>query len=108
MGVMAPAVVVPGAVATTVGVAVEKVGVATPTTAAEVTAVAEEDEEARLGLAVARDAATGAGPDEATGVEAALGEVPVDGGMEREAVSTGTVRRPPSARLFPRVQTMAV
>ena len=78
----------------------------TPTTAAEVTA-APDAEEARLGLAVSRDAATGAAPDEATGVEAALGEAPVDGGMAREAVPTGTARRPPSARLLPRVQTTA-
>ena len=75
-------------------------------TAAEGTAVAEA-EEPRLGLPVARDAATGSAPDEATGVGAALGEAPVDKGMEREAVPSGTVCRPPSARLLPRVQTTA-
>ena len=104
MGVVAPAVVVPAAVAATVNVAVEKVEVANPTTAAEVTAVAEE-EEARLGLAVARDVATGAVPDQEPGVEAFLGEAPVDGGMELKNVPTGTARRPPSARLLPRAQT---
>ena len=71
-----------------------------------VTAVANA-EEARLGLAVARAIATGAAPDEATEVEAALGEAPVDEEMEREVVPTGTARRPPSARLLPRVQTTA-
>ena len=48
-------VVAPGVVAPTVGVAAEKVGVATSTTVAEETAVAEA-EEARLALVVARDA----------------------------------------------------
>ena len=66
-----------------------------------------EAEEASLELAVARDAATGAAPDEAAGVEAVLGEAPVDGEMERQAVPTGTVRRPLSTRLVPRVQTTA-
>ena len=102
--VVAPAVVVPGAVAATVGVAVEKVGVATPTTSSDVAAVAEE-KEARPGLASARDAATGAAPGEETGVEAVLGVAPVDGGMERKVVPTGTARRTPSPRRTPRAQT---
>ena len=87
-------------------VAAEKVGVVTPTAAVEVTAVVEA-EEVRLGLAVARDVATRAAPDEATGVEAPLGGAPVDGGREQEAVSTGTARLLASARLLPRAQTTA-
>ena len=80
-------------------------GVATPTTAGAGTAAAEV-EEVRLGRAVARDVATGAGTDEITGAVAApLVEATADGGMEREAVPTGTARRPPSTRLLPRVQT---
>ena len=99
-------VVVPGVVAATVVVAAEKV-VATPTTAAGVTAVAEA-EEARVGLAVARDAATGAASDEVTeAVASALGEATVDGRTAREAVQPGMARRPPSARLRPRARTTA-
>ena len=80
-------------------------GVATPTTAAAGTA-AVEVEEARLGRAVARDVATGAAPDDITGaVAATLVEATADGGMEREAIPTGTAGRPPSTRLLPRVQT---
>ena len=84
----------------------KKVGVETPTTAAEVTVVVEADE-ARLGLAVARDADKWAASVEATGVVApALGEM-VDAGMARKVVPTGTARRPPSARLLPRAHTTA-
>ena len=84
-----------------------KVGEATHTTASTGTAAAEVAE-ARLGRVVARDVATGAAPDEITGaVAATLVEATADGGMEREAVPTGTARRPPSTRLLPRVQTTA-
>ena len=40
-------------------------------------------------------------------VAATLVKATADGGMEREAVPTGTARRPPSTRLLPRVQTTA-
>ena len=96
-----------GVVAATVVVAAEKVVVVTPTTAVGVTAVAEA-EEARVGLAVARDAATGAASDEVTeAVASALGEATVDGRTAREAVQPGMARRPPSARLRPRARTTA-
>ena len=95
MGVVAP------------GVVSATVGVATPTTTAGVTAVAEA-EEARLGLVMARDAAKGVASEEATGaVAAALGVAMVEDGTAREDVPTGTARRPPSARLRPRARTTA-
>ena len=93
--------------ATAVTPTAEKVRVAAPTTAVGVTAVAEA-EEARVGLAVARDAATGAASDEVTeAVASALGEATVDGRTAREAVQPGMARRPPSARLRPRARTTA-
>ena len=104
MWVAAPGVAASGVVVATVGVAAEKVEVATPTTAAAVTAVAEV-EEARRGLAVARDAATGAASDKATGmVAAALGEETVDEGTAREAVQLGVALPPLSVRPRPRAQ----
>ena len=95
------------ATATTVAMTTT-VGVAAPTfSAVGVTTVAEA-EEARLGLVVALDAAKGVASAEATGaVAAALGAAMVDGGTAREAVQTGTARRPRSARLRPRARKTA-
>ena len=94
-------------VAATEGVAAEKVWVATPTTAAGVTAVVKA-EEARLGLVVARDAANGATLDETTGmVAAAVGKDTVNGGTGREAVHLGIVLPPLSARPRLRAHTTA-
>ena len=105
-GVVSPGAMAPWVVDATVEVAAEKIGVATPTTTAGATSVAEA-EQARLGLTVARDAVKGPASVEATGVvTAALGEI-VDGGMAREAVPTGTARRPPSARPLLRARTTA-
>ena len=87
------------------GMVAATVGVATPTTAAGVTAVPEA-EEARLGLVVTRDAAKGAASDKATGVVAqAPGEATVDGGTAREAVQLGMALRPLRARRRPRART---
>ena len=93
-------VVAPGVVAATVGVA-------TPTTAAGVTAVAEA-EEARLGLMVAPVAAKEVASDEATRpVAAALGEATGDIGTVQEAVPTGTAHPPRLACLRLRARTTA-
>ena len=88
-------VVAPGVVAATEGVAVETVGVIT----------VAEVEEARLGQPVAQDDDKVAASVEATGVVAAAPAKMVGRGMAREAVSTATDRRPPSARHFPREKT---
>ena len=106
---MAPAVVAPEVVvvAATVKLAAEKMGEATPSTAAGMTAVAVMDE-ARLGLEVARDAPKGEASGEATGVVTeSLGEATVVGGTAREAVQLGMALRPLSARLRPRARTSA-
>ena len=82
-------------------------GVATPTTAAEGTAVAEA-EEARLGLVVARDAAKEAPSNEVAGaVAAALREATVDDGTAREVVRLDTALRLLSVRLRLRARTAA-
>ena len=98
-GVVAPGAVAPAAVAATVGVP-------TPTTATEGTAVAEP-EEARLRLVVARDAVKGPLDVVAGAVVAALGEVMVDDGAAREIVRLDTVLLPlPSCPRF-RARTAA-
>ena len=104
MGVTAPGVVPPAMVAATVELAAEKAWVVTATSAAGVTAVGDA-EEARLGLAMAPDVATGASSDLTTGVvAAALGEATLDRVTAQQAVQLGMAPGPLSARPCPQAR----